>query len=92
MTALCPWCHAAPVSLTWPSRIDCEREHRPFGSTENEKRILRDYEHQKGQWDDGRVGPRPMSSSDKASMGPVDLLLKGVKDRALVRAIDRTAR
>jgi hypothetical protein len=89
MTALCPWCHTVPVRLTWPSRIDCEREHRPFGSTENEKRILRDYEHQKGQWDDGRVGPRPMSGKQRQVP---DLLMRGVRDRALVRAIDRTGR
>lgn len=62
----CPWCHAVPVGLTWPSLLDCEREHR---------RAL--YDDQQYLFHKERV----------MVDGP-----KAVRDRALVRAIDRTAR
>jgi hypothetical protein len=76
--------------LTWPARIDCEREHRPFGSTEAERRILRDYEHRQGQWDDVKAGHRQMIPADTVSIKQVDLLKRQVDGEALARALRRT--
>jgi hypothetical protein len=97
----CPWCHAVPVGLTWPSREDCARDHKaatlgtcphcggPVSAHYSCPCRIERFRQQRGQAEDKRAGPGPMSG--KPVQQP-DLLVKGVKDAALRKAIDRTAR
>jgi hypothetical protein len=74
MTVLCPHCRIAPVGLTWISRTDCEERH------------VEAFKMKQGKAADERAGKTSMQKPEQSA----DLLVKGVKDAALRRAISRT--